>query len=161
MSTLWIRIVDANFEPITDATLHAAGAENKEIDLRWEEDHWVGEATPGDRVIIHASAKGFEPETHAIIARDEITQVVIGLRKTGQLSYTLGNDRLAFAPQEDTFLIRASGAKAVELFSNIARKQKLKWRPVSPTAASSSDDLFAHVDRCRLCRPCRRAAAKP
>lgn len=146
MNTLWLRIVDANFRPIRDPAVRAVTAEGNEINLRVEEDRWVGRDVPTDRITIHASAKGFEPETHTIVLRDEITQVVIGLRQPGQLSYTYGNDRLAFVPVVDAFVIRVWGSGAADTFSKVAKKQELKWRPVSSQAASSTDDLFLRVE---------------
>jgi subtilisin family serine protease len=146
MSTLWVRIVDADFQPIAGATVRAVTAEKKPIKLEVEEDRWVGRSAPGDRVTIHASEQGFEPETHTIVLRDEVTQVVIGLRQPGQLSYSYGNDRLAFGPVEDAFLIRVWGGGAADTFPRIAKKQKLKWRPVSPQAGETTDDLFLRVE---------------
>ena len=146
MNTLWVRIVDANFRPITDATVRAMTAEQRTIKLEVEEDRWVGRSAPGDRVTIHVSAQGFEPETHTIVIRDEVTQVVIGLRQPGQISYTYGSDRLAFVPVTDAFLIRVMGAGAAETFAKIAKKQELKWRPVSPQEGRATDDLFLRVE---------------
>ncbi len=146
MNSFWVRIVDANFRPIAGAVVRAVTAEKKEINLRVEEDRWVGRSAPGNRVTIHVSAQGFEPETHTIVLRDEVTQVVIGLRQPGQLSYTYGNDRLAFVPVGDAFLMRVWGAGAADTFSKIAKKQELKWRPVSPQAGNATDDLFLRVE---------------
>jgi subtilisin family serine protease len=147
MSTLWVRIVDADFRPIENATVRAVAAEEQTIELQIEEDRWVGQAhsAPGDRLTIEASADGFETETHAIILREEVTQVVIGLRQPGQLSYSYGNDRLAFSPVEDAFLIHVHGADAADIFEKVAKEQELQWQPVSPRAESATDDLFLRV----------------
>jgi subtilisin family serine protease len=146
MSTLWVRIVDADFRLIENATVRAVAAEQQPIELQIEEDRWVGHSAPGAQVTIHVSAEGFETETHAVVLREEVTQVVIGLRQPGQLSYSYGNDRLAFSPVEDAFLIRVRGADAADIFSKVAKEQELKWQPVSPRAESATDDLFLRVD---------------
>jgi hypothetical protein len=86
MNTLWVRIVDAHFRLIQGATVRAVTAEKGAIKLHMEEDRWVGASAPADRVTLHVSAKGFEPETHTIALRDEVTQVVIGLRQEEQLT---------------------------------------------------------------------------
>jgi hypothetical protein len=96
-------------------------------------------------VTIFVSAEGYEPEANRVVLRDQLTQVVIGLRQQGQFAYTYGNDRRAFTPVEDAFLIRASGAKAADIFARVAKKQDLAWKPVSEQAAGAPDELFARV----------------
>ena len=145
MNTLWIRIVDADLRPIKDATVRAMTAEQKTVKLQVEEDRWVAHGAHGDRVTINASAEGFEPDSHTVVLRDEVTQVVFGLRRPGELSYMYGGDRLAFAPVEDAFLIHVRGAGAADIFPRIAQLRGLKWRSVSSQAASASDDLFLRV----------------
>lgn len=146
MHTLWLRIVDAHFRLIKDARVQAITAEQKPVKLQFEEDRWVGRGRPGEKLRIEVAAEGFEPETHGIELRDEVTQVVIGLRHPGQLSYSQGLDRLAFMPREDAFLLRVRGKNAAEVFAKLAKAHKLKWRPVSPRATSASDDVFAHIE---------------
>jgi subtilisin family serine protease len=145
MSILWIRIVDANLRPMAEVSVRAVTVENRTIRLQVEDDHWVGESSSGDRVTIHASATGFEPETHTIALREDLTQVIIGLRGPGQLSYSYGHDRLVFAPVDDAFLIRVRGAGADERFAQVAQQLQLEWQPVSPRAGSTTDDLFLRV----------------
>lgn len=64
MDTLGIRIIDAIFHTISDAKVHAISTENRTIKLQAEDDRWIGHSAPYDRLTIHVSAKGFEPETH-------------------------------------------------------------------------------------------------
>jgi hypothetical protein len=146
MSTLWLRIVDADFRAIADAAVRAVSARQSPIDLRRDGERWVGRGAPDEPVTIDASAPGFEPETHTVALRDDVTQVVIGLRRAqaGQLSYTCGNNRLAFAPVKDAFVIRVRGAGAADVFAELARDRRLKWQPVLPESGSP-DDLFVRV----------------
>ena len=146
MNTFWIRIVDANFQMLRGASVRALAGDQRDIKLEFEEDHWVGRGMPGARVILEVGAQGFESETHVVELRDELTQVVIGLRQPGQLSYSYGLDRLAFAPVEDALLLRVWGKNAADVFAKLARGQKLKWRAVATQAASSPEDLFVHVE---------------
>lgn len=146
MNTLWIRIVDAHFRLIKEATVRALIAEQQALKLRMEEDRWVGRIAAGDRVTLHVSAKGFESETHTVVLRDQVTQVVIGLRQGGQLSYSYGSDRLSFVPVENAFLIHVRGAKAADTFPKIAKKLEISWRPVSPQGGKAPDDLFLRVE---------------
>ena len=145
MSTFWLRIVDAHFRPVKGAEVRAVTGRDETIQLHFEEDHWVGQADQGARVTFFVSAKGFISETHAVVLRGEVVQVTIGLRQSGQLSYAYGNDRLAFAPVEDAFLLRVWGAGAMEMFSKVAKKLEIEWRPVALQPVTSTDDLFVRV----------------
>lgn len=145
MNTLWVRIVDAQFRLIKEATVRAVTAEQRALRLPMEEDRWVGRGAPGERVTLQVSAKGFEPETHTVVLRDEITQVVIGLRQEGQHSYSYGSDRLAFVPVENSFLIHVRGGKAGDTFPKVAKKLGIEWQPVSSLGGKAVDDLFLRI----------------
>lgn len=145
MKTLWIRIVDADFNPLKDASVRAMDEEQRVIKLQFEEERWVGERIHGQRVTIEVAAKGFEAETHAVLLRETVTQTVIGLRRPGQVSYSYGDNRLAFAPLDNAMLLRVRGTGAAEKFSKIAKKLDISWKPVSPQARAT-DDLFLRID---------------
>lgn len=145
MNTIWIRIVDADFNPIQEASVRAVDRENRTIKLQFEEDRWVGERIAARHLLIHAAADGFEPETHAVTLRSEVTQVVIGLRRPGQLSYSYGDNRLAFTPVDNAFLLQVHGDDVAAKFARAAKKAEIEWKPVSPQAAASDDDLFVHI----------------
>src|SRR5687768_9222439 len=100
-SLVWISVVDSEFDPIKEAEVLALGSEEQRIELHVEEDHWVGESDPNIPIAISVTAEGFEPEQRTVLLRNEVTQVVIGLRKPGQLSYSYGDNKLAFRPMED------------------------------------------------------------
>jgi len=140
-----IRIVDSNYKQIAEAKVQASSSTKQTIRLVREEDYWSGQSDPGDLVTVQAVAKGYEAETHTITMKGEINQVVIALRRQGQLSYNYGDDRLAFSPVNDAFLIRVSGTNATETFAKIAKKQELKWSPVLQKGPIAPDDLFARV----------------
>jgi subtilisin family serine protease len=145
MKTLWLKIVNADFHRIAHCTVRATTSANQTVELKAEDDRWVGHDILGDRMEIHVTAKGFEPQTHRINLRDGINQVVIGLRLPGQLSYTYGNDRLAFNPVNDEFLMHISGPNAAENFSGLAKEKDIKWRFVSQKAGNLADDIFLRV----------------
>ncbi|WP_429885832.1 S8 family serine peptidase [Geoalkalibacter halelectricus] len=146
MNTLWLRIVDAHFRPIRGASVRALTADQRPFKLNFENDRWVGRGMPGQRLVVEVAAQGYETETHSFDLRDELTQVVVGLRQPGQFSYSQGLDRLAFVPVEEAFLLRIGGKNAADVFAKLAKGQKLNWRPVSDKAGSASDDLFVHVE---------------
>jgi hypothetical protein len=153
MGTLWIRVVDADLHPLADARVRAVTLDQRQLDVQLEDDCWIGHAATGEQVTIYASSRGLEPETHTVRLRGEVTQVVIGLRRPGQLSYSYGDDRLAFSPVDDVFLMQVRGARAAAQFRKLAEKHKIEWQPVSPPADTVADsptstaahDLFVRV----------------
>src|SRR5262245_17845792 len=100
MSIVWIRVVDSDFRQIANATVRAMASDGHAaaMALPFEDERWVGQSTSGKPVTIRVDANGFEAESHKFTPREGVAQVVIGLRKPGQLSYSYGNDRLAFSP---------------------------------------------------------------
>lgn len=148
MSALLVRIVDSEFQPVADARVTATASDQRPIDLKHEDDAWIGHADPGTWVTIHAAAPGtVEPETHRVRLRGEVTQVVIGLRRPGEISYTYGDDRRAFSPTDDVFLLQVRGTRAASKFSKLAEKHEVTWEPVAPEGTTlPDDDLFVRVE---------------
>jgi hypothetical protein len=146
MSTLWVMVVDSDLNPVRSETVRAQSVQQREIKLSREQDRWIGQGEPGERILIFVSADGFESETHTVSLRDEINQVVIGLRRPGQLSYSQGNDRLSFSPRDNAFLLTVRGQNAQRIFERVAKKHQMEWKPVSPHSAMSDDDLFLRVE---------------
>lgn len=134
MKTLWIRIVDADFHPLKEASVRAMDEEQRAIKLQFEEECWVAEHIHGQRVTIEVAAKGFEAETHGVILRDKVTQTVIGLRRPGQVSYSYGDNRLAFSPLDNALLLRVRGTKAAETFSKITSAARAGTATGKPAA---------------------------
>ncbi|MDH5540205.1 MAG: hypothetical protein OEY03_12445, partial [Rhizobacter sp.] len=122
MNMFWISIVDAAYRPLDKAAVRATAGSQRNIDLKFEEGHWVGQADGGARIVVLASASGHEPESHAVTLHGTLTQIVLGLRRPGQLSYTQGDSRLAFAPVADAFLARVRGASATQVLPRVAKK---------------------------------------
>lgn len=146
MNTLLVRIVDASFSPITGATVRAVTAEQTTIQLTVAEGAFVASGIQSERVTIFVSAQGFASEVHTVFVRDQFTQVVIGLRQPGQLAYSFGSNRLAFAPVASAFLIHVQGAAAATTFSSIATRLQLKWESVSLQSGDTEVDLFVRVE---------------
>jgi subtilisin family serine protease len=146
MAAVWIQVVDSDSNPIQTAEVRASTAGQRMLPLEREEDRWVGHGQPGESFILHASAEGFEPDTHPVVLRSEVNQVVIGLRRPGQLSYTYGDNRLAFQPVDRAFLVRVLGEGARRNFTRAAKKLEISWKPVAPGAPESEDDLFLRVE---------------
>lgn len=145
MSDLWLRIVDSNYNLIPNVNVRIDTMTNQPTTLRHEEELWKCENISNDQIRIYASADGFEPEMHVVALRDNITQVVVGLRRPGEISYNYGNDRLAFQPIKDSFLLNVRGENAQEVFEATIRQYSLEWAPVSSQGLTMSDDLFVRV----------------
>ena len=91
MNMFWIIVVDAAYHPLDTADVRATAGTRKSLNLKFEDGHWVGQADAGTRLVVHARAEGYEPESHALTLRNALTQIVVGLRKPGQLSYVQGD----------------------------------------------------------------------
>jgi hypothetical protein len=144
MNSFWIHIVDSAYQPLEKASVQASGANKRPLDLKFEDGRWVGHAPAGTRIAIQANAEGHERETHQVTLRDTLTQIVLGLRRPGQLSYTQGDCRLAFTPRDDVFLARIRGKGAANALAQAAKKIGIEVGVVSPRA-QPGDDLFVRV----------------
>jgi hypothetical protein len=144
MSTFWITIIDSAYRRLDKATVRVTTETQKYLDLKFEDGHRVGHADEGTRIVIHAQAESYEPETHSVTLRGTLTQILVGLRLPGQLSYTQGDSRLAFTPVNSAFLARVRGAATPRLLPQVAKKLKLRYHLVSPRAVPN-DDMFVRV----------------
>lgn len=150
---IWIHLVDSDYRPIENAGVRARAGDQREIKLRREDDRWVGEVREGDEITIEGRAEGFESDTNRFRARGPVTQVVLGLRRPGQLSYVQGDDRVAVEPREDGYLVDVVGVGALKRFTAVAKELGVEWSPVRPQpedkgrrgARSESDSVFARV----------------
>ena len=154
MNSLWVWVVDANYEPIKEAQLQAVTkskqrgpnqSEPLEVGREAEDDHWVIHAEQGVTVDIAVEAPGYERVVHTVAARDNVTQVVIGMGRDGELAYNYGDNRLVFEPTDDEFLLSVNGDKSRSLTERALKKAKLKHRPAVtnedvPGASSTMSD---------------------
>lgn len=146
MNEIWISVVDAELKTVTGARLSAAQANQSAHELREpQEGRWRLPAKPGERWQLTVSAKGYDSEQHQVEAGRGITQVTIGLRRPGQLSYCYGTDKRAFSPLAEVALRHLQGPGALEQLAKLSKKLELKWQPANPRAASSSDDQLVLV----------------
>lgn len=148
---LWIYVVDADYRAIEQARVRAWTTTQRLVSLKRDGDHFVGRVREGEEVCIESEAEGYAPDTHQVRIRGKVTQVVHGLPKPGQLLYTHGNDRLAFEPREDAYLVDVVGEKARPAFQAAAKKLELEWEELPaqfPDARSNrrrQDSVFATV----------------
>lgn len=149
---LWIYVVDSDRRPLPGAPVRARTTERRPISLRREGHHLAGEVREGEEVIIESEAEGFERGEHRIRIRGPITQAVHGLRRPGQLHYEQGNDRLAFEPQRDRYLIRLNGQDALGRLTAAAERLELGWTPIPPPwgnderASPDRHSVYAEVE---------------
>lgn len=112
MSMFWITVVDAAYRPIDKASIRVTSAAQRSHPLKFEDGHFIGAAEDGTRIAVVAGADGYESEAHAVTLRGPLVQMVLGLRRPGDLSYTQGDSRLAFTPVSGAFLARVRGSAA-------------------------------------------------
>ena len=108
MHTIWLYIVDSEYRAVTDARVKAVHDSDHAVTFTRQNERWVAERVPTGRVTVSVTAESHQPETHSFNTKDEVTQVVVGLRRAGQLSYSHGLDRLAFTPREDSSSFRSA-----------------------------------------------------
>ncbi len=128
--TLWVYVVDSDYQPLPDTIVRARTADQRPIPLRREEDRFVGEVREGEEVIIESEAEGYEADEHRVRISGPVTQAVHGLRRSGQLIYEQGNDRIAFTPRHDRYLIDVSGEEAVQRLDAAVKQLELNCTPV-------------------------------
>jgi len=145
MSTLWLRVVDSDYAPVTGARVHLVADSRRPLDVRSDDDGIKADVTEGTRVAITITAEGFEPESHSVSLAGEVMQVVMGLRRAGQLAYTFGDNRLAFSPVLDAYLLHVTGSGAAEVLAQVARQAELSLTAVSSRQANAADDQFVLV----------------
>lgn len=149
---LWIYVVDSDRRPVPGAPVRVRTAEERPIPLRREGHHLAGEVREDEEVIIESDAEGFERDEHRIRTRGPITQAVHGLRRPGELHYEQGNDRLAFEPQRDRYLIDLNGKNALERLRAAAENLELEWMPIPPPwrkgkqACPGKHSVYAEVE---------------
>ncbi|HTO49355.1 MAG TPA: S8 family serine peptidase [Burkholderiales bacterium] len=145
MHTIWVRVVDSEYRPVKGARVTALDSHGN-VALRAEADRWVAEGVAGGRLTLNVTADKYEPEAHTVAVRDDVTQVVIGLRRPGQLSYGYGNDRLAFTPKKRSFILHVRGKGAKKALAAAARSRKIAWKRASPSSSSGEDDVLAQCN---------------
>ena len=122
MSTLWVRIVDASFEPITHARVQITGGPTKRRDLKLEGNRWVARGEKGERLTIVASAQGFDSEPLAVALREEVTQVTIGLRRPVSCRTPTVTTGSRLSRCQDSFLVRVRGENAGPTLAKVAKR---------------------------------------
>jgi hypothetical protein len=143
---IFIFIVDSEYQLINkDLEISAFSKERNPILLDYVDDRWIVKAHPNERIYISISSKDFESEEHIIYPKSENMQIVIGLRKPGQISYNYGDSKLAFTPLNDTFLLRIRGENAFKKIDTLAKKMNIKWKSVLATKPRFNDDGLIRI----------------
>ncbi|HMN96700.1 MAG TPA: S8 family serine peptidase [Phycisphaerales bacterium] len=145
MHSLDLRIVDSEFVPIPKPQVAVTDERGKALAIRSEESRWIASATAGSMLSIQVDAPGHERELHRVALRDQVTTVVLGLRKPGQLGYSVGSDRLSFTPRPGEALLRVAGPGASKAIDDAVRKLRVKSVSVLPEASAAEDDALVRV----------------
>ncbi|MEP7062994.1 MAG: S8 family serine peptidase [Betaproteobacteria bacterium] len=143
-NAMWVSVVDADGRAVVGARVRAATANGDDLALHAIEGRWQADAEGGDRVTLEAEAAGFAREAHAVTLRDAVTQVIIGLRRPGEIGYSKGDSRLALKRDDTCYLLKVRGRDAAQRFADVAKRLRLAWRPAS-MRAPGNDLVFAQV----------------
>jgi subtilisin family serine protease len=143
---IFIFVVDSDYQLIDkDIEISAFSKERNPILLEYVDNRWIAKAHPNERIYISIFSKDFEPEEHVIYPKSENTQIIIGLRKPGQISYNYGDSKLAFTPMDDAFLLRIRGENAFKKIDALTKKMNIKWKSVLATKPRFNDDGLIRI----------------
>ncbi len=155
MAQIWVRVVDAQYQPVAAADVQAFDAGTKStaerrqrLDVGREADEglWIVYAPDGSIVDVHVAADNHDTEVVTVRCRDDVNQVVVGLRRDGELSYSYGDNRLAFAPVEKEQIVNAVGHGARSRLERALKRAKLAFRPAVEDSDEGSDEAFLVVE---------------
>jgi hypothetical protein len=77
-------------------------------------------------VTVEVGASDFKSEYLPLEARGGTQEIVVGLRRKGELSYDYGDSRFAFRPDRRRFLLVARGEKAADLVDELIKGMDLQ-----------------------------------
>ena len=141
-----LRVIDSDYRPVDGARLEVLGQDG--LAVRTDPTgtgEWRGRAESAPMRMV-ARADGYAPETLTLPSRAGFLDVLVGLRKPGQLAYRRGDHRLAFTPIEDAFLIHARGLNAAELVSRVASERNVACRSALSDSQAHRDSALVRVD---------------
>ena len=144
MATILAAIVDGALNEVAGARVRVE-ATGATLTTEREGSRWRAQARPGDRVAILAEADGFTSERHSITPRQPVTQLVVGLRKPGDLAYSCGDSRFAFALSHGALLLRVRGRGAARAFEAAMRERGMQSRSLLWRRESPPDQVFSRI----------------
>jgi Subtilase family len=145
MSTVILRTVDSDFAPVqnSEAVLRSAVRVAAEF-VHQEDGSWKAEHVPPGSTVLEVSAPDYQRESMHLRIRDNVQQILIGLRRPGQLSYRVGDEVRSFTPVEDQLLLIVQGNGAA------GAAKKLEATPLStsrglPKVAPSENEAIVRM----------------
>jgi Subtilase family len=109
--TVWV--VDSDQHAVGQARVRLSHDHAEDLEREDETGAFLLPQLPvGEKVTIEAAAPGLIPESHSFRVRDEPQQVILGLRRAGELSYEQGDSKLSFIPDHARFLLVVRGPEA-------------------------------------------------
>ena len=144
MATISVAVVDAALNEVDRARVTIEAPAGMLATER-EGSRWRAQASLGGRAAIVAEADGFASERHSIAPRQPVTQVVVGLRKPGDLVYTYGDSKFAFAPSHGAMLLRVRGRGAANALEGAMRARGMPSRSVLWRREGPPDHAFSRV----------------
>jgi hypothetical protein len=115
MSTVVLHTVNSDFAPVEvsevifRSTLRLAAAFVHQDDGSWKAEH-----VPPGPAVLEVNAPGYRSESMQLRIQDDVQQILIGLRRPGQLSYRVGDEVRSFTPVEDELLLIVQGNGAAD-----------------------------------------------
>jgi subtilisin family serine protease len=144
-SQLVVHVVDSARMPVREAELTAFGADATDALVPGSGGVFALRDVPVGPLTLEATAGGFLPQRLTVTVRDRVHQVVLGLPRGGERSYTHGDSRLAFAPDPAAFLLLARGPEASPILFEALRQAAITARAaprLSQIDTARPDDIY-------------------
>lgn len=130
--TVWI--VDSDQHAVEQARVRLSHDHAEDLEREDETGAFLLPQLPvGEKVTIEAAAPGLIPESHSFRVRDEPQQVILGLRRAGELSYEQGDSKLSFIPDHARFLLVVRGPEAQTRTREVIEQSGVEAEPVPLT----------------------------
>lgn len=112
---IWLHVVDSDKRAVPGARARVREGGEKLCDLALSGEGVAElDARTGESLTFEAEAPGFAGEVLTVRAIGRVQQIVLGLRRDGELSYDQGDSRFAFRPDRESYLLFTSGENARE-----------------------------------------------
>lgn len=145
-SQVIVRVVDSDRKAVKDVELSAFLPDGKDTPIDHADGQFVLRDVPAGALTLEARADGFLPQRLTAAVRDPVHQVVLGLPRSGELSYRLGDSRLAFVPDQSAVLVRARGPEAGRRLLEVLRESGATVRPAPgrrQAAIDQTNDIYS------------------
>ena len=143
-SQLVVHVVDSARMPVKGAEVRVLRADGTHVEVPRADGEFILQEVAVGPLTLEARADGFLPQRLTVRVRNPVHQVVLGLPRRGERSYTKGDSRLAFAPDPAAFLLLVRGPEASQILFEVLRQAGISARlaPRRDRSVSTGSDTY-------------------